>query len=254
MMRHRIAHLFTVGNLFCGFLSIVMVLDGHGALAAWLIFCAALLDAFDGKIARFTRSESAFGLQFDSLADVVSFGVAPGILIYLLAFQEHGVLGIFVSFIPVLFTAIRLARFNQKKGKGASHEYEGLSSPFQACLVASFIIMNLSVWETVRSDMVLAGFVILLGLLMISHFPLPGLPRITLREPGYNLAKLLVLIGSIVFIAINPSRHIFPVAVLVTVAAFIVGALRSSRRDDIEYEEDEAGAQESEAPVPGGDL
>ena len=254
MMRQRIAHLFTIGNLFCGFFSIVMVLDGHGALAAWLIFCAALLDAFDGKIARFTRSESVFGFQFDSLADIVSFGVAPSILIYLLAFQEHGALGVFVSFVPVLFTAIRLARFNEKNVEGASHEYEGLSSPLQACLIASFIIMNLSLWSMVRSDMVLAGFVILLGFLMISHFPLPGLPRITLREPGYNLTKLLVLIGAIVFIAMNPSRHIFPVAVTVTVAAFVVGALRNSRGDDVEFDEHETGARKGEAPVPGGDL
>lgn len=242
-MRHRIAHLLTTGNLFCGFFSIVMVLDGHGALAAWLIIGAALLDAFDGKIARFMQTESDFGLHFDSMADLVSFGVAPGILVYILAFQDHGMLGVLISFIPVFFGAIRLARFNLKKGRGGSSEYEGLSSPLQACLIASFVILNLSLWREVRSDMVLAGLIVLVGLLMVSHFPLPGLPRITLREPGYNLTKLLVLIACIVIVAINPPHHTFPVLVSLAVAAFIIGALRSHQGEELsldELDEDEA--------------
>lgn len=248
-MWRSMAHGITVGNLFCGFLSIVMALNGDGRSAAWLIIAAALLDAFDGKVARYTKNDSAFGLHFDSLADLVSFGVAPGILIYLLAFQDHGIPGVLVSFVPVVFAAIRLAKFNIR-GINEAHEFEGLSSPLQACLLASFTILNLSRWGEVRLNALLASFVVLLGLLMISRLPLPSLPRITLREPGYNFAKLVVLIGCVGLVALNPPRNIFPVLALLVAVAFIVGAVRAARQEEIELEEGDAAADN--AGMSGG--
>ncbi|MFH1010131.1 MAG: CDP-diacylglycerol--serine O-phosphatidyltransferase [bacterium] len=250
------AHAITVGNLFCGFLSIVMAFNGDGRSAAWLIVAAALLDAFDGKIARYARNDSAFGLQFDSLADLVSFGVAPGILIYLLAFREHGLAGILVSFVPVVFAAIRLARFNLQ-GVSEAHEFEGLSSPLQACLLASFAILNLSLWGEIRWNALLTSFVVLLGLLMVSRLPLPSLPRISLREPGYNFTKLIVLMGCVGLVAVNPPRHIFPVLTMLVVTAFIVGAVRAAHHEDMELDEmgldeEDTATAEGNARVSGG--
>lgn len=249
-MWRGLAHTVTVGNLFCGFLSIVMAINGYGVLAAWLIIAASLLDAFDGKIARYMNSQSAFGLHFDSLADLVSFGVAPGLLVYLLAFREHGVPGVVVSFFLVVFSAIRLARF-RLSGRGEWHQFEGLSSPLQACLIASFVIFNLSLWGHVRAIPLLAGLVIFVSLLMVSHFPVPALPRITFREPGYNLTKLLVLVGCIVLIAVNPPRHAFPVLASLVVIAFVVGAVRDAHRETISLAESGAGSSESKAPMSG---
>lgn len=249
-MKQAITHTITTGNLFCGFVSIVAAIEGYGVLAAWLIICAALLDAFDGKIARFMNSQSAFGLQFDSLADLVSFGAAPGVLVYLLAFRENGVLGVLVSFTPLIFSAIRLARFNITE-RGEDSDYEGLTAPLQGCLIASFVIFSVSLWGDVRSDTVLAGLVIFLGLLTVTRFPLPNLPRITFREPGYNLTKMLVLTGGIVVTAVNPPRHTFPVLAAVVLAAFIVGAVRSAQREVDDLVECRATASESEARMSG---
>ena len=249
-MRQAITHSITIGNLFCGFISIVVVIEGYGVLAAWLIICASLLDAFDGKIARFINSQSAFGVQFDSLADLVSFGVAPGVLVYLLAFQEHGVLGVIVSFTPVVFSAFRLARFNLAE-RGEDSDYAGLTAPLQGCLIASFVIFNVSLWGDVRSHTVLAGLVIFLGLLTVTRFPLPNLPRITFREPGYNLTKMIVLVGGIVVTALNPPRHVFPVLASLVLAAFIVGAVRSAQRQVVTFVESNAAASESEASISG---
>jgi CDP-diacylglycerol--serine O-phosphatidyltransferase len=229
-----------------------MALNGDGRSAAWLIIAAALLDAFDGKVARHTKNDSAFGLQFDSLADLVSFGVAPGILLYLLAFREHGLAGVMVSFVPVVFAAIRLAKFNIR-GISETHEFEGLSSPLQACLLASFAILNLTLWGEIRWNALLASLVVLLGLLMVSRFPLPGFPRITLREPGYNFTKLMVLIGCVGLIVVNPPRYIFPVLAMLVVAAFIAGAVRAARHEDIELDQDDTAPAEGDVRMSGGE-
>jgi CDP-diacylglycerol--serine O-phosphatidyltransferase len=246
------AHGITGANIFCGFLSVLMTLNGMGGLAAWLIICAALLDAFDGKVARLMRSDSAFGLHFDSLADMVSFGVAPGALVYWLAFQERGIPGILISSVPPIFAAIRLAKFNIRTEKEA-HEYVGLSSPLQGCLLASFVILNLSIWEDVHLEALLAVLVILTGLMMISRFPLPSLPRISLKEPGYNLAKLLALVGCICLVALNPPRYAFPVLMSLVIAAFVTGAIRAARSVNMELDEEEdAESAESEIGIPRG--
>jgi CDP-diacylglycerol--serine O-phosphatidyltransferase len=249
-MRRAVTHSITTGNLFCGFISIVMAIQGYGVLAAWLIICASLLDAFDGKIARFINGESAFGAQYDSLADLVSFGVAPGVLVYLLAFQEHGVLGVMVSFMPLAFSASRLARFNLSE-RGEDSDYAGLTTPLQACLIASFVIFNVSLWGDVHSHTLLAGLVVIVSLLMASRFPLPNLPRITFREPGYNLAKMIVLVGCIIGTALNPPRHVFPVLASLVLTAFIFGAVRSAHREVVDLAENDAVAPESEASVSG---
>jgi CDP-diacylglycerol--serine O-phosphatidyltransferase len=204
-----------------------------------LIIFAAVLDAFDGKAARFFRSSSAFGIQFDSMADMVSFGVAPATLIYNVAFSDSGVPGLVMTFLPVLFTALRLARFNLTAGR-RSHDFVGLSSPLHACLISSFVIMSYSLWDEIADPNILAGLVLLTSLLMVSRLPLPGLPRFSFREPGYNLAKLLFLFAALIFIAVNPPRHSFPVLGIVVVAGFIAGAIRAILlRNAPEEEEDE---------------
>jgi CDP-diacylglycerol--serine O-phosphatidyltransferase len=235
------ANLMTTSNLFCGLLSILMASGGHPLVAGWLIVLAALLDAFDGKAARFFGGASAFGIQFDSMADMVSFGVAPATLVYNVAFSDSGVPGLLMTFLPVLFTALRLARFNLT-ADSRSHDFVGLSSPLHACLIASFIIMNYSLWDEIADSNVLAGLILLTSLLMISRLPLPGLPRISLREPGYNLAKLLFLCAALVLMGINPPRYTFPVLATVVVAGFVTGIIRAvllRRRPEEEMEDGE---------------
>ena len=237
-MKKWTANLMTAGSLFCGVLSILMATGGHPLVAGWLIIFAALLDAFDGKAARYFGSSSAFGIQFDSMADMVSFGVAPATLVYQIAFADLGIPGLLITFLPVLFTALRLARFNVSANMQA-HDFVGLSSPLHACLISSFAIMNFALWDEIADTNVLAGLILFTSLLMVSRFPLTGLPRISLREPGYNLVKLLFLLAAMVFMGINPPRHTFPVLVVVVAAGFISGTVRSVMKRNEESDDDD---------------
>lgn len=236
------ANLMTAGNLFCGLLSIIMATSGHPLVAGWLIIFAAVLDAFDGKIARFFGSSSAFGIQFDSMADMVSFGVAPAMIVYSIEFVDYGLPGLVMTFVPVLFTAVRLARFNLT-ADGRSHDFVGLSSPLHACLISSFVIMSFSLWDEIIDPNVLGGLILATSLLMVSRLPLPGLPRITLREPGYNLVKLLFLLAATVFMALNPPRFAFPALAMTVGTAFAVGLVRAilarNARDDEDLDDSE---------------
>jgi CDP-diacylglycerol--serine O-phosphatidyltransferase len=242
LMLRWIANVMTAGNLVCGSLSVIMAFEGRFGLSAWLILLSIVLDAFDGKAARFFGGSSAFGIQFDSLADVISFGVAPSMLIYTIALQDLGVLGIVVTVTPIIAAAYRLARFNVNTEKKLTY-FEGLSSPLHAGLVASFIIMSLSRWGEVVNSNVLAGLVILTSVLMVSHLPLAGMPRFTLREHGANLFKLTLLSAITLFAAINPPKNAFPAILVVVVCGFIYGIAASMRRANsaaaIEDEEDE---------------
>ncbi|TFH03028.1 MAG: CDP-diacylglycerol--serine O-phosphatidyltransferase [Calditrichales bacterium] len=138
--RSIVPSFFTVGNMFCGFYSVIAAFNGKIAMAAWMIFAGAFLDAMDGKVARFTNSSSQFGVEYDSLADVITFGFAPSVLIYMIFMANLDLVGILFSFLPLLFGSIRLARFNtQLKGFDKSH-FSGLPIPIAALTISSFII------------------------------------------------------------------------------------------------------------------
>ncbi len=115
-----IPSLFTMGNIGCGFFSIMASINGQYSKAGWLIFIAMLLDTFDGRVARMLNAESSFGVEMDSLADLISFCTAPAFLIYYVALQNITVFGAQIAFIFVLFGAIRLARFNAMAHAGKS--------------------------------------------------------------------------------------------------------------------------------------
>ncbi|MBI5059147.1 CDP-diacylglycerol--serine O-phosphatidyltransferase [candidate division KSB1 bacterium] len=220
------ANIMTAGNLFCGFFAIIAAFDGHPQISAWLILFAAVLDAFDGKAARLFGGGSKFGIQFDSMADMVSFGVAPAALIYAAAFNDLGIAGLIVAFVPALAVAVRLARFNVSTS-GGHHDFIGLSSPLHACLIASFVVMSFSRWDAIMDSNVLAGLVLTTCALMISRLPLPGLPRFTLREPGYNLVKVSFLLVCLGFMVINPPQNTFPALAVLVVGAFAVAGAKS---------------------------
>lgn len=236
-MRH-LANILTALNLLCGFSAILLSIDGHVQLAAWCIVLAVVMDAFDGKAARFFGVSSPFGLQFDSLADVVSMGVAPSVLCYAAAFQDDSLLGMALCAVPVLAAAFRLARFNVRSASRSS-AYEGLTSPLHACLLATFVIMNYDIWGEIVAVEVLAGLMIITSLLMVSKLPIGGLPKFTLREHGRNIWKLAVLAVVLGLAAINPPLLAFPVILLLVVFAAIAGQLqvRKAQRDALDEEE-----------------
>ena len=139
---HLIPNLFTTGNLFCGVFSILSVFNANYMAAAIAILVAMIFDVLDGKSARMTNSTSHFGLEYDSLSDVVSFGVAPGLLLYSWALSGQGTFGVAVMFAYVAMGAVRLARFNATSTVSDGKYFTGLAIPAAAGVVASMVIFD----------------------------------------------------------------------------------------------------------------
>jgi CDP-diacylglycerol--serine O-phosphatidyltransferase len=139
---HLIPNLFTTGNLFCGVFSILSVFNANYMAAAIAILVAMIFDVLDGKSARMTNSTSHFGLEYDSLSDVVSFGVAPGLLLYSWALSGQGTFGVAVMFAYVAMGAVRLARFNATATLSDGKYFTGLAIPAAAGVVASMVIFD----------------------------------------------------------------------------------------------------------------
>ena len=135
---YLLPNLFTTAALFAGFYAVVQALDGQFQTAVVAIFAAIVLDGLDGRIARLTHTQSEFGAQYDSLSDMVSFGVAPAVLSYTWALQPLGKIGWIVAFLYCAGAALRLARFNTNLGVIDKRYFQGLPSPAAAALVAGF--------------------------------------------------------------------------------------------------------------------
>jgi CDP-diacylglycerol--serine O-phosphatidyltransferase len=135
-----IPSLFTVGNICCGFFSILASISGNYTKAGWLVFAAMALDSFDGRVARMLKAESAFGVEMDSLADLISFCAAPAFMIYFMALKGSPVWGAPISFMFMLFGALRLAKFNvmAHEGKSSKQYFSGLPTPAAAAVLVSF--------------------------------------------------------------------------------------------------------------------
>lgn len=208
---------FTLGNLFFGFWAIVAAIRGDFNLAAWLIFAAGVADALDGRIARFVRTGSPFGVELDSLIDLVSFGVAPALLIYKLLL-ETGPWSWTLSFIFVAAVAVRLARFNIEQGGHAHLHFHGLPSPAAGVALAAFYPFSqtpffdayLSNWPW--TQLIGAGIIILAGL-MLSHVIYPVFPQISVRNPKGRFGFAL-LVGAIALLIWNPQLVVFPVGLI----------------------------------------
>lgn len=162
---HLIPNLFTTGNLFCGVYAILSVFNADYMTAAVAILVAMVFDVLDGKSARLTNSTSHFGLEYDSLSDVVSFGVAPGFLIYSWALSGQGTFGVAVMFAYVAMGAVRLARFNSTAALSDGKYFTGLAIPAAAGVVASIVVFDHYV---VRMGTEVKPIVVLVVTLMLS--------------------------------------------------------------------------------------
>jgi len=209
-----VPNLFTTLNLFCGFLAVILAISGHFTNSAWLIFIATIFDALDGKIARASGLNSQFGLQIDSLSDVVSSGLAPAILLYEVHLKTLGYTGLFLAFLPLLFAAFRLARFNVLVlNNGRENNYVGLPAPMAAVTIASFVILFMKTnWTFLLRLLIIV--VPIVSLLMASTIKFDGFPRFTFKERGANRIKLLFFIVSIVLLFIIP-EYILPLFMVI---------------------------------------
>ncbi len=237
-------NIFTVLNLLCGFLSVIQVFSAQYVHAAWLIWLAAIFDALDGRVARAVGRSSSFGLQMDSLSDVISFGLAPAVLVYQV--HLHTVLppvGLFLSFFPLLFAAFRLARYNvltMEKGRGK--DYVGLPAPTAAITIAGLIVLYFDTqWPILRR--LLVGLVPIVGLLMASTIRYEGFPRFNFKEKGSNRIRLTIFLVSLVAFIIWPSYILFPFCLLFITVGIVGTILRMFR-----------GETEDIAIIPESDI
>ena len=203
---------FTLMNLLCGFAAITQIYEGSFDRAAWLILLAAFFDALDGMMARLTNSTSLFGVELDSLSDIVSFGVAPAFLVYVFGLKELEFLGLIIAALPALCGAVRLARFNVTVEKdGHKPEYFcGLPIPVQAAAIVTLILSLESLqslpWlqgTSVNTLPLLIPVVAVLAGLMVSNIQFDALPQpslaYTLKHPFKVMALLLGVVITIIF-------------------------------------------------------
>ncbi|MCH9007213.1 MAG: CDP-diacylglycerol--serine O-phosphatidyltransferase [Calditrichaeota bacterium] len=234
--RNIVPSIFTMLNLFFGFFAIVNALQGKFVAASWLIILAAVWDGMDGKIARLTNTHSDFGIQFDSITDVVSFGVAPSILIYKVFLYQLGAAGVIISFLPLLFGAIRLARFNVNVEGFEKENFTGLPIPAMAVTLSAYVIFNYDLWEGLRYARLLIPLALFLCFLMVSNVEYQALPKFSFREGKRNslfLVLLILVVGSII---VFRQKVMFPIMFAFVLLYFLRSLVISNK---LEEEDDE---------------
>ena len=247
---YLLPNLVTTGGLFAGFYGIVATMNGDYDLAAWFILISAVFDAMDGKVARMTGTTSRFGVEYDSLVDLVSFGVAPGLLMYSWALQSFGKFGWLAAFLYVVCGALRLARFNVQVDTVESRRFVGLPIPAAAGMVASCVLLfyHLGGTGTIKKVSVLL-LIYVLAYLMVSNHSFNSFkdPELLKRQP---FGFLVLAIIFIIVIVAQPEIMIFSIASIYMVSGPIGSVLKYFRRKSTLEEipgEEEAVDQEPEA-------
>jgi len=202
-------NLFTTGNLFCGFWSIISVFQEHYLYGAIAILLAAVFDVLDGKVARLAGATSKFGIQYDSLADLVSFGIAPAVLAFSWALRPFGRFGWFAAFLFVVCGALRLARFNVLAAVGDTKYFRGLPIPAAASMVSLVILLYLRLIETGWiKDIVVLGMIYALAFLMVSTIRYYSFKELNLaRQKPFSIFIFVVL--SMIVIVMEPVIVLF---------------------------------------------
>ena len=211
---YLLPNLFTTGALFSGFYAVVAGMNGHFENAAIAIFVAMILDGLDGRVARLTNTQSDFGAEYDSLADMVSFGVAPALVAFSWALQDLGKVGWVAAFVYCAGAALRLARFNTQLAVADKNFFTGLASPAAAAIVAG------TVWVFSESGMpgreiawLMAVVVPTAGLLMVSNFRYHSFKGLDLRGKVPFVAMLAVVFVFVI-VSIDPAKVLLGVFVV----------------------------------------
>lgn len=209
--RAVVPSLFTILNIFCGFLSLLSTARGEYDMAAWLIISAGIFDVLDGAMARITKSFSDFGVELDSLCDVVSFGVAPSFLVYTIYLHTLDGAGTLISAMPMAFGAMRLARFNAQLVGYDKDYFKGLPIPATAIMICAFVLQYYTP-EGLNSNVagLLAPMVILLSLLMVSKIKYDTLPKFSKRGIMQHPLRFTVTVIGLTAVVVTQGRALFP--------------------------------------------
>ncbi len=227
---YLLPNLLTTGALFAGFFAIVQAMNGRFEMAAAAIFVAMVLDGLDGRVARLTRTQSAFGAEYDSLSDMVSFGVAPALVMYSFALKGMGKLGWIAAFIYCAGAALRLARFNTMIEVQDKRWFQGLPSPAAASLVAGLV------WVAVDNhisgaDLGWVAWVLTLfaGLTMVTNLKFYSGKDINLRKS----VPFMFIVGialAFTLVSVDPPIVLFMLFLAYGLSGYIYGAVCLYRR------------------------
>ncbi|MCH8567903.1 MAG: CDP-diacylglycerol--serine O-phosphatidyltransferase [Balneolales bacterium] len=231
--RSVVPSFFTLMNLFSGFLAIIQVFEGKLVLAAWFIVLAAFFDALDGFMARLTNGDSLFGIELDSISDIVSFGAAPGILIYAWVFPgTTNVALLLVAALPALCGAIRLARFNvEAKNEEGNSFFRGLPIPAQAMMLVAFFLTFVNRPEFFYFfkhgvNSIIIPIIILLSLLMVSTVPFDKVPRFNKTYMQQNRPLIFLFLFYMLAIIVLQEYGLMIVFTIFIARGLIVFAIR----------------------------
>ncbi|MDE1943256.1 MAG: CDP-diacylglycerol--serine O-phosphatidyltransferase [Betaproteobacteria bacterium] len=227
---YLLPNLFTTAALFAGFFAIVQGMNGHFEMAAEAIFIAMVLDGLDGRVARLTRTQSAFGAEYDSLADMVSFGAAPSLVIYEWSLRGMGKLGWLAAFVYCAGAALRLARFNTQLGIADKRWFTGLPSPAAAALLAGMVwVLGDYGVDGARIHWLVWVMTVFAGLSMVSNTKFYSFKDLNLRRSVPFWAVLLVLLGFVV-ITLDQARVLWSFFVAYACSGYVLWAVRLLQR------------------------
>ncbi|KGK41957.1 CDP-diacylglycerol--serine O-phosphatidyltransferase [Nitrincola sp. A-D6] len=226
---YLLPNLFTTGALFSGFYAVIASMNGQFEAAAIAIFVSMLFDGLDGRVARMTNTQSPFGAEYDSLADMVSFGVAPAIVAFTWALDDLGKLGWFAAFLYVAGTALRLARFNTQIGSVDKRYFVGLPSPAAAAAVAGLIWMCTK-FEFAAEDIayLVALYVALAGVLMVSNILYYSFKDVDLKDKVPFLILSAIVLG-IAVISISPALFLWLLFVVYAFSGPVLWLVRKKK-------------------------
>jgi CDP-diacylglycerol--serine O-phosphatidyltransferase len=227
-------NLLTTGSLFAGFYSMVATMNGNFDVAALWIFVSAIFDGLDGKVARLTGTTSKFGVEYDSLADLVAFGVTPGLMMYAWALKPFGRLGWLASFLFVVCGALRLARFNVQVNTVESKRFCGLPIPAAASMVAATVLLfHHFGWPSTYKRLAIVVLIYLLAFLMVSGFRYYSFkdPELIKRQP---FGFLVLAIVFLIVVAAEPAVMMFVVMFAYVVSGPAAWILTWPRRRRLE--------------------
>ncbi|RUL50470.1 MULTISPECIES: CDP-diacylglycerol--serine O-phosphatidyltransferase [Lysinibacillus] len=211
--KKSIPNLITLGNLYCGFLSIGFAANGHFKNAAILIIIGMMLDSMDGRLARILNADSTLGKELDSLADIVTFGVAPSFLIYYTYFYQFGLLGMAIAGLFPLFGAFRLARFNISSNKTSINYFVGVPITAAGGILAVLTLFNYHI-----PNIVIAVIFTALCFLMVSKLRIPSLKEVPLPKYG---TIVTIFFGCLLFVIYKGTYGKFPYLLYFAVPTYI---------------------------------
>ena len=206
---YLLPNLLTTGALFAGFYAITSAMNERYETAVVSIFVAMILDGLDGRVARLTNTQSEFGGEYDSLSDMVSFGAAPALVMYLWAFASLGRVGLFAAFVHTAGAALRLARFNTQIETADKRYFQGLPSPAAAAILAGFIWICLEHGYAIDTVKYLAlALTVATGLLMVSNFRYSSFKTVDFKGKVPFFSAIAIMLG-IGFIMAQPQTMLF---------------------------------------------